>query len=65
MCSPTCCYTVSLITNLIPAFTVSASVINAFFTEGKDPRKISFSSLALAVLVAKIPGSPPGDVVLG
>ena len=31
-----------LIINFVPAFTVSASMINAFFTGGKDPGKISF-----------------------
>ena len=33
---------------------------NAFFTGGKDPRKNSFESLALAGLVARIPGFHPG-----
>ena len=37
-----------------------ASVRNAFFTGGKDPRKNSFESLALAGLVARIPGFHPG-----
>ena len=33
---------------------------NAFFTGGKDPRKNSFESLALAGLVSRIPGFHPG-----
>ena len=49
----------SLITNFVPAFTVSASVINAFFTGGKDPGKNSFQPLSLAGLVAGISGSHP------
>ena len=35
--SPTCCCVVSLTVNFVPAFAVSASVINELFTEGKDP----------------------------
>ena len=35
VCSPT--RAMSLIINFVPTFTVSASVINAFFTGGKDP----------------------------
>ena len=42
MCSPTCCCAMSPIINFVPAFTVSASVINAFFTEGKDAGKKQF-----------------------
>ena len=49
-----------LIINFVPAFTVSASVINAFFTEVKDPGKNSFQPLALAGRVARILGSHPG-----
>ena len=36
MCSPTCCCAMSLIINLVPVFTVFASVRNAFFTGGKS-----------------------------
>ena len=32
----------SIIINFVPAFTVSISMINAFFTGGKDPGKIRF-----------------------
>ena len=42
MLSPTCCYAMYLIINLVPAFTFSASVINAFFTGCKDPEKNNF-----------------------
>ena len=59
MCSPTCCV-MFLIINFVPAFTVSASVINAFFTGGNDPWKNSVQPLALASLLARIPGSHPG-----
>ena len=48
----------SLIINFVPAFTVSASMINAFFTGGKDPGKISFYPLVLASLVARVPIHP-------
>ena len=41
MCSPTCA--MSLMTNFVTAFTVSASVRNAFFTGGKDQGKIASS----------------------
>ena len=47
-----------LIINFVPAFTVSASTINAFFTGGKDQGKIKL--LALAGLMAWIPGFHPG-----
>jgi hypothetical protein len=57
---PTCCCATSLTINFVPAFTVSASVTEAFFTEGKDPGEKSFQPLALAGLVARIPGSHPG-----
>ena len=40
--SPTCCYAMYLIINLVPAFTSSASMINVFFTGGRDPGKLSF-----------------------
>ena len=50
----------SLVINFVPAFTVSASLINAFFTGGKDPGENSFYPLALAGLVARIPASHPG-----
>ena len=60
MCFPTCCYAGSLIINFIPEFTVSASMVKPFFTGGKDPGKNNFWSLALAGLVARIPGSHPG-----
>ena len=40
MCSPICA--MSQVMNLVPAFTVSASVINAFFIRGKDSGKNSF-----------------------
>ena len=33
----------SLIISFVPAFTVSASVINALFTGGKDPGIIAYS----------------------
>ena len=56
--SSTCC-TLSLIINSVPAFVVSAFVINAFFTGSKDPGKNIFQPLALAGLVARIPGSHP------
>ena len=59
MCSPTCCV-MFLIINFVPAFTVSASVINAFFTGGNDPWNNSVQPLALASLLARIPGSHPG-----
>ena len=59
MCSPTC-RAMFLIINLVPAFTVSASVINAFFTGGNDPWNNSVQPLALASLLARIPGSHPG-----
>ena len=49
-----------LIINFVPAFTFSASVINAFFTEVIDPGKSSFQPLALAGQVARILGSHPG-----
>ena len=57
---PTCCCAMSLIIKFVPAFTVSASMVNAFFTGGKDPGKISFQPLALAGLVARIPGFRSG-----
>ena len=50
----------SLIINFVPAFTVSASGINVFFTGSKDLEENSFQPLALAGLVARIPGSYPG-----
>ena len=62
ICSPTCYYAVSLIINCVPAFTVSTSVINAFFTGDKDPGKNSFQTLTLAGVVARIPGSKPGSI---
>ena len=37
--SPTCCCAMSLGINFVPAFTVFASMINAFFTGEKDPGK--------------------------
>ena len=40
--SPTYCYAMYLIINLVPAFTFSASMINVFFTGGRDPGKLSF-----------------------
>ena len=39
----------SLIINFVPAFTASASAINAFFTGGKDPGENSFYLLTLLV----------------
>ena len=42
LCWPTCCCAVSLIINFAPTFMVSASVINVFFTGGKDPGKNRF-----------------------
>ena len=59
LCSSICCCTLSLIINFVPAFRVSAFLINAFFTGGKDPGKNIFQPLALAGLVARIPGSHP------
>ena len=50
----------SLIINFIPAFTVSASMVKTFFTGGKDLGKNNFWPLALAGVVARIPGSHPG-----
>ena len=41
-CSPSCSCAVSLITNFVPAFTVSATMINEFFTGGKDSGTINF-----------------------
>ena len=38
MYSPTCFCVMSLIINFIPAFIVSASMINAFFTRGKGEK---------------------------
>ena len=49
----------SVIINLVPAFIVSASVTNAFFTGGKDPWKNSSQPLDQQGLVAGIPGSHP------
>ena len=49
-----------LIIKSVPAFTVSASVINALFTGGNDPWNNSIQPLALASLLARIPGSHPG-----
>ena len=49
-----------LMANLVPAFTVFASIINAFFTGDKDPGKNTFWPFALAGLVTRIPGSHPG-----
>ena len=39
MCCSTCCCVMSLIINLVPVFTVSASVINAFFQWGQRSRE--------------------------
>ena len=50
----------SLIINLVSAFTVSASMIDAFFAGSKDPGKNSFLPHVLACLVARIPDSHPG-----
>ena len=52
-----CCVSNS---TLVPAFTVSASVINVFFTGGKDPWENSFQPLALAGLLAGMLGFHPG-----
>ena len=41
-------------------YNFSASVRHAFFTGGRDPGKNSFKPLALAGLVARIPGFHPG-----
>ena len=41
VCSPHTCCALSLTINFVPAFVVSASVINAFFTEAKEPGKNS------------------------
>ena len=49
-----------LMANLVPAFTVFASIINTFFTGDKDPGKNTFWPFALAGLVTRIPGSHPG-----
>ena len=46
----------SLIINFIPVLTVSTSMVKAMFTGGKDLGKNGFSPLALAGLVARIPG---------
>ena len=46
--------------NIVPAFTVSVSVINEFFTGDNDQWKNSFQALALASMMARIPGSDPG-----
>ena len=51
----------SLIINLVSAFTVSASMVKTFFLLGaKIKGKLASSLLALAGLVARIPGSHPG-----
>ena len=42
--------------NSVPVFRAFASMINAFFTGDKDPGKNNFYPLALAGLVARIPG---------
>ena len=55
-----CVAVLSLIINLVPAFTALVSVINAFFTGGKDLGKNSFQPLALAGLEARILGFHPG-----
>ena len=52
-----CCVSDS---TFVPAFTVSASMINVFFTGGKDPWENSFQPLALAGLLARMPGFHPG-----
>ena len=49
-----------LMANLVPAFTVFASITNAFFTGDKDPGKNTFWPFTLAGLVTRIPGSHPG-----
>ena len=43
VCSPTCCCAMSLIINSVLAFTVFASIINAFFTRSKSQGKIASS----------------------
>lgn len=48
VCFPTCAM------SLVPAFIVSASVINVFFTGSKVPGRSSFWPLAIAGLVARI-----------
>ena len=60
MYSPTCCYGLCLIIDFISAFTVSASMVKTFFTGGKGPGKNNVWPLALAGLLARIPGSHPG-----
>ena len=48
-----------LMANLVPAFTVFASITNTFFTGDKDPGKNSFQPLVFAGLVVRISGSHP------
>lgn len=48
LCSPTCC-AISLMINFIPAFTVAASVTNAFSLRAKIPGKIASSFQPLLV----------------
>ena len=54
VCSPACCYAVSLIINFISAFAVSASMVKTFFTEGKDLGRNNSWPLAPAGVVARI-----------
>ena len=42
MCSLTCCCAVPLVISFVPAFIVSASMIDALFTGGTHPQKNSF-----------------------
>ena len=49
-------HTTSLTINSVPVFIAFASMINAFFPGDKDPGKNNFYPLALAGLVARIPG---------
>ena len=59
MCSSTCFNAVSLTINLVPVFTVFASLRNAFFN-GAKRGKCCFWPLALSGLVIRIPGFHPG-----